>query len=159
MSLMKKTTIAVLSSAVVLTAAAGAFGHDRKGGDREGRGPMQLFERADANEDGKLDFAEFSTPMNERFEKIDANSDGVITVEEIETAREERQGRRIERVVRRIDSDENCEISKAEIEERQMAMFERLDADEDGFISLEEAKKMERRGGNRKGKRGGDDRG
>ncbi len=159
MSLMKKTTIAIVSSAVVLTGAVGAFAHDRKGGDREGRGPAQFFERVDANDDGQLDFAEFSAPMSERFESIDADSDGVITAAEIENAREERQGRRIERVVRRIDSDDDGKISKAELEERQMTMFERLDADEDGFISAEEAKKMERRGGKRKGKRGGDDRG
>ena len=54
MSLMKKTTIAIVSSAVVLTGAVGAFAHDRKGGDREGRGPAQFFERVDANDDGHV---------------------------------------------------------------------------------------------------------
>lgn len=158
MSLLKKTTVAILGTAVVLTSAVGAFAHDRKGGDREGRGGMQMFERVDTNSDEKLDFAEFSAPMIERFDEVDADSDGIITEAEIETAAENREGRRAKRIAKRLDGDDNGEVTKAELEERQQEMFSRLDADEDGFISIDEAKKMKRGGGKRGGKRGGGDR-
>lgn len=157
MSLLKKTTVAILGTAVVLTASAGAFAHDKKGGDREGRGSMHMFERADANSDEKLDFVEFSTPMTERFDELDADSNGIITEAEIDAA-SEGKGRRAERIAKRLDGDDNGEITKAELEERQKAMFARLDVDEDGFVTLDEAKKMKRGGGKRGGKRGGGDR-
>lgn len=158
MSLLKKTTVAILGTAVVLTASAGAFAHDKKGGDREGRGPMQMFERADTNSDEKLDFAEFSAPMTVRFDETDADSNGIITEAEIEAASEGKEGRRAKHIASRLDGDDNGEITKAELEERQKEMFARLDADEDGFITVDEAKKMKRGGGKRDGKRGGGDR-
>lgn len=157
MSFLKKTTAAILGTAVVLTASAGAFAHDRKGGDREARG-MEMFERIDTNSDEKLDFAEFSAPMIARFEEVDADGNGVITDAEIETASENKEGRRAKRIAKRLDSDDNGEVTRAELEERQQAIFARLDADEDGFISIDEAKKMKRGGGKRGGKRGGGDR-
>lgn len=157
MSLLKKTTVAILGTAVVLTASAGAFAHDKKGGDREGRG-AQMFERIDTNSDEKLDFAEFSAPMTARFDEVDADSNGIITEAEMEAASEGKEGRRAKRIAKRLDGDDNGEVTKAELEERQQEMFTRLDADEDGFISIDEAKKMKRGGGKRGGKRGGGDR-
>ena len=157
MSLIKKTTVAILGTAIVLTASAGAFAHDKKGGDREGRG-LEMFERVDTNADEKLDFAEFSAPMTARFDEMDADSDGILTEAELETASEGRKGRRAKHIAGRLDGDDNGEVTKAELEERQQEMFARLDADEDGFISIDEAKKMKRGGGKRGGKRGGGDR-
>ncbi|MEM9574041.1 MAG: hypothetical protein AAF870_02295 [Pseudomonadota bacterium] len=157
MSILKKTTVAILGSAVVLTSAAGAFAHDRKGGDREGRG-MQMFERADANGDEKLDLAEFSAPMTARFDEVDADSNGILTEAEMEAASEGKEGRRAKRIAKRLDGDDNGEVTKAELEERQQEMFSRLDSNEDGFITIDEAKKMKRGGGKRGGKRGGGDR-
>ena len=53
-----------------------------------------MFERADANGDGQVTFAEFSTPMMERFATHDANGDGAIDASERAAAREARKAAR-----------------------------------------------------------------
>ena len=49
------------------------------GGHRDG---MEMFERADANADGKLTLAEASAKVLDMFDKADANKDGTVTPEE-----------------------------------------------------------------------------
>jgi len=56
------------------------------GGQRGGRG--RLFERADANGDGKLTKDEMPERMREHLLEADADGDGAVTREELDAARE-----------------------------------------------------------------------
>jgi Ca2+-binding EF-hand superfamily protein len=51
----------------------------------------EMFEKADANKDGKLSKEEAPERMKENFAKIDANGDGQLTPEELKKAREARR--------------------------------------------------------------------
>lgn len=59
-------------------------GHGMKGHGMMGHGMMggRMFERADANSDGKVTLAEATAAALAKFDKADANKDGQITPEE-----------------------------------------------------------------------------
>lgn len=58
------------------------------GGERGGMMGGRMFERADANADGKVSLAEALTKPLARFDAADANKDGTLTPEERKAARE-----------------------------------------------------------------------
>lgn len=63
----------------------GQRGNRRGGGQRGGRGgfdPAAMFERSDANKDGKLTKDELPERMRDRFERLDTDKDGSVTLEE-----------------------------------------------------------------------------
>ncbi len=156
---MKKTAIltsialiAALGSTATLATAKGKHG-----------GPGFDLTEMDANGDGSITVDEVTAFQTARFNETDADGNGQISEEELVaaiTARfdgdiPERAEKRISRMFERMDADESGGISVDEqvSEERTTRMFERLDQDEDGTISaaeLEEAK--DRRGGKGKGK-------
>lgn len=123
-------------------------------GDRHG-GPPRL-ERADANNDGNITRDEFLAGPIEMFSRIDANHDGVIQASE-RPERPER-GERGERGERRgerpdrpnPDADGNGTFSRAEFAAMGAHMFERLDANNDGRVTQEEAQAA--RGHHRRGR-------
>ncbi|WP_053997903.1 EF-hand domain-containing protein [Ahrensia marina] len=156
MSVLKKTTIAVLSVAVIAGSVSASFAEKRGGGRAEMR-----FEKMDANSDGKLDFAEFSAPLIERFEGLDADSNGVVTKAEIEALETEKKGekRRAMRIAKRFDLDGNEEVTRAELENRQQKFFALMDKNDDGFATLDEMPKHAKKRGDRKGKKERGDRG
>jgi Ca2+-binding EF-hand superfamily protein len=59
----------------------GGMGHMALGGGR-------MFERADANKDGKVSLAEAQAPALAMFDRVDANHDGTISAEEHKAARD-----------------------------------------------------------------------
>ncbi|MGE0742367.1 MAG: hypothetical protein AB7O98_13580 [Hyphomonadaceae bacterium] len=109
----------------------------RRGGHHRGGGWMLT--RADANEDGNITRDEFLARPIEHFNRLDANSDGVISAEE----RPQRgdRGARAERRGDRPNPDANGDnqISRAEFVAMSGSMFERLDANDDGRVTQEEA--------------------
>lgn len=64
---------------------------DRRGmrGERLG---VRLFERLDADRDGRVSLAEVTAARLQRFDRLDANKDGVVTREERQAARQARRG-------------------------------------------------------------------
>lgn len=123
----------------------------RRGGHRGGG--MHQLASADANNDGNITREEFLARPNQMFERLDDNSDGVISANE-RPQRGERggpDGRRSERRDRpHFDSDNNGTISQAEFTAMGAGMFERLDANDDGRVTQEEARAGHRhRGGDR----------
>jgi Ca2+-binding EF-hand superfamily protein len=124
----------------------------RRGGHRGG-GTHQLAS-ADANNDGNITREEFLARPNQMFERLDDNSDGVISANERPQRGErgERGGeQRAERPDRpHFDSDNNGTLSRAEFTAMGAGMFERLDANDDGRVTQEEARAGRRhRGGDR----------
>jgi hypothetical protein len=101
------------------------------------------FERADANNDGNITRDEFLARPNEMFAQLDANSNGVIEASE-RPQRPERgaqDGERRERPDRpNLDTDGNGTFSRAEFTAMGANKFERLDANDDGRVTQEEAR-------------------
>lgn len=124
------------------------WGHRGRG--RGGRGGMHSLRGADANNDGNITRDEFLARPIEMFDRLDANDDGVISADERPQRRE--RGERPARAERperpNPDTDGNGTISRAEFAAMGAAMFERLDANNDGSVTREEARAARpRRGG------------
>jgi hypothetical protein len=114
-----------------MRAGRGERGHGRRGGHRG----MHHLARADANNDGAITRDEFLARPMQMFERIDANDDGVISAEE-RPQRGERGGRNGHR---ERDANNDGQISQAEFAAMSAAHFERLDANDDGRVTREEA--------------------
>ena len=125
-----------------------------------------MIERFDADNDGVVTLEEFMAG-DDRFEGADADADGFVTEQEIIARASDPQGRRIDRIIGRMDTDEDGKISldeaKAAASERAEQRFARADADEDGFVTGDEARALldDRRSRRmaRRGERGRDGRG
>ena len=126
-----KLAITVSVAAAVGTGAALAGHH--KGEGKNGPRAEQMFERLDADQDGKVTLEEMKTIARERFSRRDVDGDGVVT-------REDREARRANRRAER---------------------FTQIDTDKDGVISQEEFAAFKPQRGERgdrhnaRGKRGG----
>lgn len=123
-------------------------------GERRGRGgwrghrggpggPGGGLAGADANNDGNITREEFLARPTEMFNRLDANHDGVISTAE-RPQRPERQagadGQRRERPDRpNPDTNGDGSFSQAEFTAMGAGMFERLDANNDGRVTQEEA--------------------
>ena len=114
---MKRTTkFAILATvtAAMLGSVAIADGHKKERAEMRGDRAERMFERLDADTDGKVTADEMKAAATARFAKRDVDGDGVVS-------REDRKAFRA-----------------AQREERRSERFEKMDADSDGMISKEE---------------------
>ncbi|MBC7770585.1 MAG: hypothetical protein H7124_17525 [Phycisphaerales bacterium] len=119
-----------------------------RGGHHGRRGGGHQLARADANNDGNITRDEFLARPIAHFDRLDANDDGVIAASE-RPQRTERGERRSERRERPdFDANDDRQISRAEFASMGAGMFERLDANDDGRLTREEAEaaRQHRRG-------------
>jgi Ca2+-binding EF-hand superfamily protein len=115
----------MIASALALLATSGlALAHG------EGRG-LAHFDR-DGN--GVVTRIEMRTTAAERFDKIDTNHDGKLTADEIEAAHREAAAKHFAAK----DTDKDGRLSRAEVAKMPDAMFARLDANHDGFLTPDE---------------------
>jgi Ca2+-binding EF-hand superfamily protein len=137
-----KRTLAALT-AIALGAVATVTLADP--GDRSGRGGMlERVKAADTNADGLLSRSEAAAlpRLAERFDAIDANKDGQVSFEELRATRgQHRRGAHL----KRMDTDNDGKISKAEALAAAEARFARADANQDGFITQDEVKGRHKR--------------
>ncbi|MBO9468301.1 EF-hand domain-containing protein [Tropicibacter sp. R15_0] len=138
---MKKATllggVLILALGGASLASAAGMQHGKgPGGMKGGPNAEMLFEQLDANGDGQITKEEVENAPKLRFEAADTDGDGFLSDAELKAAAEKRDAAR---AARRDD--------------RIAKMIERLDADKDGKLSMEE---MEARGEGRKGKGKGD---
>jgi Ca2+-binding EF-hand superfamily protein len=110
-------------------------GHHRGGRGRDGG--FHNLRGADANNDGNITRDEFLARPTEMFQRIDANNDGVITAAERPQRGERAEGERRERPD--FDANDDHQFSQAEHAAMGAGMFERLDANNDGNVTREEA--------------------
>ena len=93
---MKNITLVVSGIATLMAGSAltyAAVGHDHVTTRAEAQQRAEkLFDRLDANHDGKLDSADRAARLNSFFDKIDTNHDGVISREEFLAAHEHMGG-------------------------------------------------------------------
>lgn len=126
-SVLVLTAIALASAATVVMAHPGGP-----------RGAM--FERlraADTNGDGLISQAEAAAlpRIAERFATIDANGDGQISVDELRASHRKMRG---EAFLKRLDTDGDGKVSRAEALAKATARFDLADANKDGFLTREE---------------------
>jgi Ca2+-binding EF-hand superfamily protein len=105
---------------------------------------MRWFARMDADRDGRLTRREFATARqwlrggpDRRFERLDANRDGAISFQELLDRRADQ--------MQAADRDKDGKVSRREflargagngvLFARRQKLFERLDADRDGYIT------------------------
>jgi len=115
------TLIAVVAG---FTAGGVAVAKHHSGGKGHSDRAERMFERMDADKDGKVTAEEAVALATEHFAKLDSDGDGVISRGEREQFRNTRR------------------------EDRRTKRFEKIDADGDGMITLDEFKeaKFDRRG-------------
>ncbi|MGZ3246941.1 MAG: EF-hand domain-containing protein [Croceibacterium sp.] len=162
---MRKLTLSLIAGAAALAVGGTAMAQQ----EHAPRPPMtraaaeqraaQMFDRLDANHDGKLDQADRAAMQKARFDRMDANHDGQLSFAEF-TSMQGRggehgqqgaeRGRRGEHarggfaerggMMRLADADKNGTITKAEFQAAALARFDRLDANKDGTVTPDEAK-------------------
>lgn len=151
MSAPKKTTlVAVALMGALMGSAAfaeqGAMGMGGPGGPGGDRGAMlgEMFDTIDADKDGKLTYAELEANRKAEFDAADTNKDGALSADELQAralARfQEKLTERTQGMLDTMDNDGNGSLSQDEMGEGPgMRNFARIDADNDGSITKEEA--------------------
>ena len=123
---------------------------ERRPGGQEGRGrdggglrANPLFAALDTNRDNIIDEKEMANAQA-ALKKLDKNNDGKLTEDELRPAPRSSAEAGEEMVKRLMEFDKNADgkLSKEELPERMQGMFERADADHDGFLSKDEIKKL-----------------
>lgn len=143
-SLKKPALIAMLLGGAALgTAALAEMGPG--GPEDRGMKLLELFDTIDSDKDGKLSLAELEAYRAAEFKAADTNADGALDAEELaarELARfQERLADRTQRMIDNKDNDGNGSLSADEIGKGPAEdNFARIDTDNDGMISKEEAK-------------------
>ena len=112
----------------------------------QGRGALlERIKAADTNADGLLSRSEAAAlpRIAEHFDEIDANKDGQVSFEELRAAfGKHRHGDRF----KRMDTDNDGKISRAEALAAAEAMFARADANKDGFVTPDELRGLRKSG-------------
>ncbi len=138
-------TASVAIAALLATSLATSAGA-REGEHGMRHDPAALFEKADADGDGKVTKEEFAALRGDRFGDMDADGDGVVSKDELIAKAMERAERRAEHMLERMDENEDGAISADEFaalsEKRGGRMFERIDANGDGAIDKAEVEEM-----------------
>ncbi|GIW72781.1 MAG: hypothetical protein KatS3mg102_2323 [Planctomycetota bacterium] len=128
--------LAGLIAAALLAGAPFASAQQNPEGGKEAH-RSRLFERLDADGDGRLTEQEYKGPRR-LFQRLDRNGDGAITPEETPGHRlRQRLRERCAERFRRLDADGDGALSRAEWK-GPAELFERLDADGDGRLVPEE---------------------
>lgn len=123
-------------------------GHKQRGkhrGHRGGRGGGEmfrtLFDAVDADGDKSVTQAEVDAYRTAKLAEVDASGDGALSIEEFDTFYRELTRSRMVDTFQELDADGNSVISAEEMDTRIARMFERMDRDGDGALTLQ------RRGG------------
>ena len=103
----------------------------------------ERFARLDTNNDGAVTRAEMNAALGKRaerrFERMDLNGDGSITTDEAKNARGKHKGGK-----RRHGGKAKGPVTLQQMQERAADRFARIDTDQNGVVTLEEAKNAPR---------------
>ena len=101
------------------------------------------FENLDINNDGKLSKKEIEKQRDFMVESMDLNGDKMVSTQELIKRRAKRVDFFAKRMIKKLDSDGDGSLSFTELKKSQQwkleRMFYRVDKNNDGFISKEEA--------------------
>ncbi len=148
--------VATLSvGAIGLMAAMPTLALGVNQGNRSG-GPRLNFKKIDANSDGQITAKEVAQYRIDQFALRDTNADGYLTPDELVASIVERAKnratKRVERLLKKRDSDGDGRISLAELpgEKGSQKLFERFDTNGDGVISTDELRAAKKGFGHKK---------
>lgn len=125
-------TVALVAMMLGLAGAASAGAEKMRG---------HVFERVDANKDDKVTADEVRPFTDKRFARFDADGDGVVSAQEIDAHLMKRMIKWRQRLLLRFDGDGDGAITKTEFTDKADDMFERVDANDDGAIDRQEARR------------------
>jgi hypothetical protein len=132
-------TAAALASAA-LVAVAAPEGHD-------GGAMAQRLKQADTNGDGMISKQEAQAlpRLLKHFDEIDTNHDQQLSADELRAFHEKMHGEKGKHrggMLKKLDTDGDGRISRAEAQAapRLAEHFDEIDANKDGFITMEEMK-------------------
>lgn len=134
---MKKPIVvtSVLAAALAIGAAGMAMAKEGAAGKER-----PTFEMLDSNGDGQITMEEMQARRAVRFEQNDTDGDGKLSKAELEAAAAEQSKKRVERMFNRMDANDDGFIEQSEMQPRRSPsrMFDRIDTDQSGGISAEE---------------------
>jgi Ca2+-binding EF-hand superfamily protein len=99
------------------------------------------FAKLDSDNNGKITMGELQPRAEQRFLKLDGDKNSEVSSAEIDAALNRALENRRNRVLKAMDADTSGSISKAELDQFISAMMNSADADKDGSVTFEEAKK------------------
>ena len=103
------------------------------------------FENLDINNDGKLSKKEIEKQRDFMVESIDLNGDKMVSAQELIKRHAKRADFFAKQILKKLDSNGDGSLSFTELKSSQQwkleRMFYRLDKNNDGFISKEEAQR------------------
>lgn len=159
---MDNATKKIVFATVLIAVGAGAA-FAQSGPGRGGERPS--FETLDVDGSGEITVEDFTAMRDNRFSEVDANGDGSVTLEEFQAAASARAAERAAEQFARLDADGDGALSQDALQARRGGgnrgerMIERFDADNSGGISAEEFETAQAQFQERRGERGGRDRG
>lgn len=149
----KTFIVTVALAAVIGVAAAGttfaSYRSSYHGGSWGGHRDHQdmLFERFDANQDGKITKLEIEARRKQSIAKYDADKSGSLSLDEFQGLFNEIMRHRMVRMFQRIDRDGDAKVTDKEIAVRLDRMMGWLDRDNDGVIKKDEMRRDKGRHG------------
>jgi hypothetical protein len=126
---MRWISLSLLALALVLSAASSSADDPKQ---KPTHDPRVAFAEADLNDDGQVDRREFHLRMVEVFFHSDKDKDGFMKPEELNRATV------IEEDFHDADNDHDGKISLYEFIEFRFYLFDEVDTDSNGRLSLEE---------------------
>ncbi len=143
---MQRKTLMIGVLGVAMVASAGFALAQGK----PGHGQRPSFEEVDANGDGKITQDEMQARAAARFSQADSDGDGAISRDEMMARAMARAEKRVDRMMSRMDADNDGKVSQAEMQnmrdKRMGRMIKRMDTDGDGALSKEEFAAGHRKG-------------
>lgn len=133
---------AVTTTATVVPSMGGQALAHGPGGD-------QMFQKMDANNDGKISVDEHAAAAKKMFEVMDANKDGKVTAAEMEAAHEQIAGKAAvakdkgkqmsaAEKLKVVDSNGDGALTAEEHLAGSKSMFDKMDANHDGLLTKAE---------------------
>ncbi len=110
---------------------------------------MSDFEDLDINNDGKVSKEEIRERREIAVQSMDLNGDQKLNADELMQQYTKRAQLSVNRMIKKLDSNGDGSLSFAELENGQRVgtlrkLFDRLDKDDDGYISKEEALRVKK---------------
>ena len=102
----------------------------------------KIFAKLDSDSNGKITLEEIRPKAETRLLRLDTDNDKEVSAGEIDAYINKALERRKAQVMTSLDQDKSGSITVAELDNFLEALFNGADADKDGGVTLEEARKF-----------------
>ncbi len=130
-----------LNATLAVIAAGAVFPCIAKAQPAGQRDPMETIMSADKNGDGAVSRDEFLASRAQTFARLDRNGDKTISKADLPRLKkmQEKAGPRIDSLIQAFDANGDGRVSEDEFVSGPTPAFDAADADQDGFVTREEA--------------------